>query len=137
MEIPKHSEYDNGYHPSDQRRAEGSREGSAESTRGSGSGCHTDEGQEAPVRKNCMSITKSHLLSAFPLRQGKARLGEMFQSAQLTINAFLKFFSSVTLGQCFAISVMGADATGQMHLLQETGVTHYLVFMCVFDVGIG
>lgn len=87
-------------------------------------------------RTVCQS-PRANCLSAFPLRKGKARLGEMFQSAQLTVNAFLKFFSSVTLGQCFAISVMGADATGQMHLLQETGVTHYLVFMCVFDVGIG
>lgn len=71
LEIPKHSEYDNGYHPSDQWRAEGSREGSAESTRGSGSGCHTDEGQEAPVRKNCMSIAKSQLPFRLPAEKGK------------------------------------------------------------------
>lgn len=61
-------------------------------------------------RASCLSLLAGE-------KEGNTRHCEMFQLAHLAINAFFKFLSSVILGQCFAVSAMGLDATGQMHLL--------------------
>lgn len=100
-----------GYHPNGSWRAEGSHDRAAENTRESGSECH--------VRKNCVSITRSQM--AFPLPrwiEGNSRPWETFRLAHLAIGTFFKFFTSVILGRCFAISVLWTDASGQMYLLQ-------------------
>lgn len=76
---------------------------------------------------DCMSITRSQLLFPLPGEIGaNTRLWEAFRLAHLAIDAFLKFFSSVILGQCFVISGLGTDATGQLQLLQgsRNGISH-------------
>lgn len=96
-----------------------------------------DEGGDADDEggKNWMSITGVNCCFPFPGETGgNTRLWETCQFAHLAMDAFLKFFSSVILRQCFAILVLGADATDQTQLLQgnHSGISSslYVHFWC-------
>lgn len=63
---------------------------------------------KARARKNCTSAKSQLPFLLAGEKEGNTRHCEMFQLAHLAINAaFLKFLSSVILGQCFAVSAMG------------------------------
>lgn len=71
LEISKHGEYDNGYQANDQWRAEGSYEGAAESTRGSGSGCHTMRAKKHLSGKTVCQSSRANCLFRLPGEKGK------------------------------------------------------------------